>query len=332
MASESTPRPAQRIDPEPAAAQRLRTLARAAEEADGDPPFSDQTLVDLRTAPERVRLAVVEAPTTTDPAVEARADAPANDAASAAGDAPVAAAVLVSPRGDGDAALLEAVVAPESRGGGLGRAVVEAALEGWEGPIDAWSHGDHPAARSLAESLGFTPVRELHRLLRTASQEPSLPAAQLPEGVALRSFQEGADEQELLRVNAAAFAEHPEQGGMSRSDLEERFAEDWFDAAGLLLAVEEQDPERILGFHWTKQHPGTATEPARGEVYVVGIDPQQQGRGLGRALTAAGLRHLEQRGLQEVLLYVDADNTAAFRLYESMGFRRWHVDVMFARS
>lgn len=309
--------------PGEAAATAVRELARTAEDVDGDPPFSDQTLVDLRTSPQRARLAVVPA-----------ADTGSDTAPGAAGLA--AAAVLIEGRGPGAPALLEAVVAPGRRGLGLGRAVVVAALEGRDGPVEAWSHGDHAGARWLAGSLGFSPVRELHRLLRVGASGPGqagepLPPVRLPEGVVLRSFEVGADEQEWLRVNAAAFAEHPEQGQVDLADLRERQAEDWFDPQGFLLAVPAEEPTRILGFHWTKQHPATRTEPARGEVYVVGISPEQQGRGLGRALTTAGVRHLTEQGLTETLLYVDADNASAFGLYESLGFRRWHVDVMFSR-
>ena len=93
--------------------------------------------------------------------------------------------------------------------------------------------------------------------------------------------------------------------------------------------VTTEDPDRVVGFHWTKVHKGGEGAADLGEVYAVGVDPEQQGGGLGRALTAAGINHLAEEGLEEVMLYVDADNTAAVSLYESLGFERWHVDVMY---
>jgi mycothiol synthase len=114
-----------------------------------------------------------------------------------------------------------------------------------------------------------------------------------------------------------------------------RERERWFDAEGFFLA--ERDG-RLAGFHWTKVHGGHAAaehghehghEPI-GEVYVVGVDPAERGSGLGRGLTVIGLRHLRSRGLTQVMLYVDETNTAAIRLYESLGFTHWDTDVMFA--
>ncbi|MDQ4115701.1 MAG: GNAT family N-acetyltransferase, partial [Actinomycetota bacterium] len=105
--------------------------------------------------------------------------------------------------------------------------------------------------------------------------------------------------------------------------------EEWFDPAGFLLALDRDG--RLLGYHWTKVHPATADEPAIGEVYVLGVDPDAHGRGLGRTLTLAGLRYLRDRGLDAVLLYVEADNGPAVRVYEQLGFTVHAADVNYAR-
>lgn len=199
------------------------------------------------------------------------------------------------------------VVHPDARGRGRGRSLLEQILA--DGVVTAWSHGDHPAAAALASSHGFDRVRELWVMRRATAPLPDLV---VPDGVTLRSYQPG-DADALIRVNAAAFAHHPEQGAMDAADLAERMAEPWFDPAGLLLAL---DGDRLLAFHWTKQH-----SPVLGEVYVVGVDPSAQGRGLGRLVTLAGLHHLQDGlGVHEVLLYVESDNTAAIATYAGLGF------------
>ncbi|HLH59742.1 MAG TPA: mycothiol synthase [Streptosporangiaceae bacterium] len=217
----------------------------------------------------------------------------------------------------------ELVVDPARRRRGYGKALL-AALAGHadEAPPRIWAHGDLPAARALARAAGLDRVRALWQMRRPL-RDP-LPDLSLPAGVRLRSFVPGRDEDEWLRLNARAFASHPEQGAWTRSDLDVREREDWFDPAGFFLA--ERDG-RLAGFHWTKVHGG----PERlGEVYVVGVDPAEQGTGLGRALTVAGLRYLrDDRGLAEVMLYVDETNRAAIRLYGSLGFERSTTDVMY---
>ncbi len=211
----------------------------------------------------------------------------------------------------------ELAVDPARRGEGYGRALAGAVLS--TGARQVWAHGGHPAARHLAASLGLELVRELRQMRRALPVEEL--SADLPEGVELRTFVPGADEDAWLALNAAAFAHHPEQGGWTRKDLAERMAEPWFDPNGFFLATRAG---KLVGFHWTK------VEGGLGEVYVVGVDPAEQGSGLGRALTAVGLRHLGgERGLGTVLLYVDADNPAAVRVYERLGFTVHEVDLMY---
>jgi mycothiol synthase len=222
------------------------------------------------------------------------------------------------------------LVDPEHRRAGAGRALGDELVEAAPGDLRIWAHGNLPGAAALAARTGFSPVRELWVLRRPISRaEPDFPEPRWPDGVALRTFTVGRDEDEWVRVNAAAFAHHPEQGRMRRSDLEERLAEHWFDPAGFLLA--ERDG-RIVGFHWTKVDRHRAVEPEAGEIYVLGIDPAAQGMGLGRALALAGLRHLRGRGVPTVMLYVEADNPAAVGLYAGLGFTHASTDVMYEHA
>ena len=264
----------------------------------------------------------------------------------------------------------ELVVHPLHRGRGHGRALVEHALRTADADaataahpgrprLRLWSHGSHRSARELATRMGFSTVRELWQMRR--SLYSPIPDATFPPGVAARTFVPGQDEAAWLALNACAFADHPEQGGWDADDLAQREAESWFDPSGFFLA--ERDGEageaetaptddaategaRLVGFHWTKVHGGHPSHEHDGlgphehsghghapigEVYVIGVDPDERGTGVGRALTVLGLCHLRARGLGEVMLYVDQTNTAAIRLYESLGFTHWDTDVMYAR-
>ncbi|MER6752244.1 mycothiol synthase [Streptomyces fungicidicus] len=217
----------------------------------------------------------------------------------------------------------ELVVHPSYRGNGHGRALGSALLAASGKRLRVWAHGGHSAARHLAQVLGLTLFREL-RQMRRPLEGLDLPDPVLPRGVTVRTFVPGRDETAWLALNAAAFAHHPEQGSLSRRDLDDRMAESWFDPEGFFLA-EAADTGRLLGFHWTKEH---AAERL-GEVYVLGVSPDAQGGGLGKSLTTIGLRHLAGRGLPTAMLYVDADNKAAVSVYERLGFVTHETDLMY---
>ena len=228
-----------------------------------------------------------------------------------------------------EAAMAELVVLPDARRGGIGSAMIHAALAKTDGKNRFWAHATLEPARATASALGLTTVRELVQMRRSLYRvtEPAV-----PEGVLIRTYAGTADDAELLRVNNSAFATHPEQGGWTHADLAERRAEPWFDPEGLFLAYSEQTGA-LLGFHWTKVH---LAEDGLGEVYVVGVDPAAQGGGLGGVLTAVGLAHLSRRlGAADrptVLLYVESDNTAALRTYRRLGFSQYSVDTAYARG
>lgn len=306
----------------------VTTLVAAAEESDGNPPLSEQTLVTLRApdaGPHSVLALALYSPDYS--REDSGTDATGHRAAGPGRGNDLAGFAVVIEEADGTG-VLEVAVHPNYRNQGVADRLVGELqrVRGFAG-LKAWSHGNHEAAADLAARYGYAPVRELWKM-RLATAASELPDVALPAGVSLRSFVPGRDEEEWLAVNRAAFAHHPEQGNMSRADLDARMAEPWFDPAGFLLAVDGAG--RILGFHWTKVHPRHGEHPAIGEVYVVGVAPEAQGTGLGKALTVAGIKHLQQQGLHAVMLYVDADNIPAVALYHRLGFSRWDMDVMYA--
>lgn len=234
--------------------------------------------------------------------------------------------------GDGEA-VGELAVHPSARRRSVGSALV-AALTGRAAgrALRVWAHGEHPGAVALAARAGFEQVRSLWQMWRDL-REPFAEPEFAPD-VRLRAFEVGRDEAEFLRVNNAAFAWHPEQGGWDLEQVRTRENQPWFDAAGFLLAVPADEPGRVLGYHWTKVHPegARAAKGPIGEVYVLGVDPAEHGRRLGTALTLAGLRHLRGRGLDEVTLYVESDNHAAVAVYRRLGFTPWHTDAAYLRE
>jgi mycothiol synthase len=198
---------------------------------------------------------------------------------------------------------------------------VDALLDTFAGrDVRVWSHGRNSRLSEVLSRRGFVAVRELHQLRRplTAPVE----SVSLPDGVSVRSFVPGSDEDAWVAVNAAAFASHPEQGRWTVADLTARENENWFDPSGFLMAWRGTE---LVGFHWTKIH-----DDGAGEVYVIGVSPGAQGLGLGKVLLQLGLASLQERGCTEVLLYVDGDNTTAMRLYERAGFHSHDLDVQWA--
>jgi mycothiol synthase len=266
----------------------LGALITRSASTDGQPPFSDGSLVDLRQGRRRVLTIDDEA------------------------------AALITTGTDAEREA-EFVVDPDARRRGLGTAMLAALLERSPAGLLVWAHGDHPAARRLAATQGLTAVRELLQLRAPVAHATT--GGPDDAGHRLDAFRPNRDESAWLDLNARAFASHPEQGAVTRDDLDALMAEPWFDADDFLL---DRDGDDLVGYCWLKVENGV------GEFYVVGVSPDHQGRGVGRRLVTAGLARLAERGITTASLYVEADNTAAVRLYRSFGFSDHSIDIQYA--
>ncbi len=211
----------------------------------------------------------------------------------------------------GPTPVVEIAVDPPARRRGLGRALLDAAADLTPGGA-VWAHGDLPAARALAASAGLAPGRRLAVLARAVGPADVMPDP--PPGVTFAPFRTGRDEAAWLAANAAAFADHPEQGRLTAADLARRTEQAWFDPADLVLA---RRGGVVVGSVWVK-----VEDPASGdgELYVLGVAPAAQGSGLGTALTRVALARVAARGLRRCLLYVDADDARAVGVYTRAGF------------
>ena len=180
----------------------------------------------------------------------------------------------------------ELVIAPRFRKSGIGSELLKSLTE--TPKLRLWSHGDLPGAKNLALSNGFTRVRTVIQMRRSLTD----PIPEIDPNIPIRSFLPGIDNHAWLELNNRTFTSHPEQSNWSKRDLEIRTKESWFDPSGFLIS---EIDNQLAGFCWTKVHGGDH-DPI-GEIYVMGIDPKFQGRGIGRAVTIAGLKHLRYQGI-----------------------------------
>ena len=226
---------------------------------------------------------------------------------------------------------VEAVVHPNHRSNGLGALILKEAIKVCGDKTRIWSHGDLPAAKAIAASLKFE--RLWSNLLMSKSLGDIQPVT---SKYPIRTFMPDLDNQAFLSLNNKVFANYPDQGGWSEDDLRVRLNETWFDQKGFFVV---EDKGELIGFCWTKIH-GAHTHShsdqdddhghdALGEIYVLAVNPDYKGQGVGRDLTITGLNYLKYQGLNNVMLYVGVENKPAFNLYKSLGFNEFGSDVMY---
>jgi mycothiol synthase len=212
---------------------------------------------------------------------------------------------------------IQLAVHPEHRREGRGTALLRQALA--EHPeLTVWAFGSLPGSAELAAKAGLVPTRTLLRMARP------LPADEEPDADTTITGFRPEDADRIVEINALSFAHHPEQGKLTKEEFDDLTRQPWFSAEGLKVAREGDEP---VGFHWTKRHGGGV-----GEVYVLAVHPEHGGKGLGRALLAAGLRHLYDEGDREVILYVEGSEERVVNMYRAAGFTVANRDTSYGRE
>ena len=215
---------------------------------------------------------------------------------------------------------VQLVVDPDHRRQGIGRALAEQIIA-TDHPTSWWAFGNLPGAQALASALGLTVIRGLLIMRLDQATSPLTEATAMPEGFVLDHYVP-ADLDQLVAVNAAAFAHHPEQGALTAADFLARMDEPWHRDEDLLVARDARSGQ-LVGYHWTK------VEGPDGEVYVIGVHPDVGGHGLGRALLETGIILMRNRGASTIDLYVEAANQRVVEMYRAAGFEVTHTDVSY---
>ncbi len=309
-------------------AEQIRQLAMRAQEADGTQPLNDQTLANLASDDTDITHIVART-------------------------------VAQSPNGDATAPTIvgyaqvdrrqptisgELVVDPATRRQGVGRALLRSAIRdatlpsrsgepGQHAGLHIWSHAGHPGAAALASSENLVPVREICLMTRPLGDIAADSVTDVinhfrPELV-VSTLDPARDNDKWLTLNAAAFQHHPEQGGWTLADLEERQRTDWFNADDCYVVSSADNPDELVASLWLKLQPQT---PLTGEIYVVAVHPAAQGRGLGKKLTYLALAHMRAHGRQTAELWTDTTNEAAVAVYRQAGFDIATTQIQYART
>jgi mycothiol synthase len=203
---------------------------------------------------------------------------------------------------------------PEHRRKGLGRRLLDfarrRASELGAGFVYIIIRNDNVAAKNILYKLGFKYAR---RFLEIALDLTGLEQQELSRAAeGCRRLQEG-EEGILVEIQNRSFAEHWGYHPNTVESINYRINLSHRSPGDIVLLYEEG---KVAGYCWTE-----ITPRGRGQIYMLGTDPDCRSQGIGRKTLLAGLARLKSKGINEVFLMVDSENKVACSLYESIGFK-----------
>lgn len=163
---------------------------------------------------------------------------------------------------------------------------------------------------------GFEVHERLHLLSRDLTDLPPAPAVPLRRG-------RRRDRAAVLEVDGRAFSPF---WRLDDAGLDEALAATPASRFRVADDTDDVTGEAIAGYAIT----GRAGR--RGFLQRLAVEPDCEGRGLGRALVLDGLAWLRRRGCDRVVVNTQEANARALTLYEQLGFRRQHAGLAVLRS
>jgi len=225
-----------------------------------------------------------------------------------------------------------AVVRPDRRRQGIGRALVEGGLEAERArDRDDLILGALPgdgAARAFLVATGFSFHSNLWDL--DLPRDAAVDEPRWPPGVIARPFDRTRDVEPWIALFNTAFADHATPLQLDASFVTAGLDDPALDDADTEVLEDAANGE-LVGFCATAPIRGAAGVAHHAEIWTVGVRPDRQGEGLGRQLLRWGVGYLRRIGVPDVSLSVNARNERALALYENEGFVRSRTRERWAR-
>ena len=173
---------------------------------------------------------------------------------------------------------------------------------------------DNRIAETMLTGLGFRLVRQFLELRLDIGRVDGL---DIHTAIEWRYLQPG-QEDELTRLQNRAFAGAWGYNSNTVETITFRIEQSTCSRRDIILAYAE---DRAVGCCWIGiSCEGGIPSVRKGRIYMIGVDPDHRGKGIGRGLMMVGLVRLRNRGLRVAELTVDSENKAACALYQSLGF------------
>jgi len=208
-------------------------------------------------------------------------------------------------------------VAPDRERRGIGSELLDwvrhrRSERGWREDRQGVGERNERAA-ALLRAAGYERVRSYWRMVLALEVSPA-PVVPV-DGIELRPLRPAEDAEPVYALDLAAFTGAPDYVPETLEEFRSANLHS-HDLDPALSAVALRG-ERFAGFLLARRW----EQESAGYVAILAVHPEEQGRGIGRALLTRAFAAFREAGLAEAQLGVASDNSGALRLYEGLGMR-----------